>query len=196
MKILKSKKMWLWVLLVAIIAVIIFWFQFRNNEGKIRVKKEAEVASEAKQVAETKIKSETFASANLSKTYTSDKYRFSLNYPEGLKIGFFQDGNTAIVAISEAVTGLGVQIAITPFDEPTTVITAERVKKDIPDMVIKDPQEVTLGSLGKGIAWVDGEGIHGKRQVWFAARGYLFQMTAPMPFDATLKRMLNTWTFH
>ena len=170
--------------------VIVYRMQWKSD-----VRNTAIEATETKQIKETRLKSEAFASANLTKKYTSNKYKFSLDYPESLKTSFFQDGNTAIVAISDGATGLGVQIAITPFDEPTTIITAERVKKDIPGMLIKDPQEVTLGSLGKGIAWIDGEGLDGKRQVWFAARGYLFQLTAPMLFDATLKKMLNTWVF-
>ena len=186
MKALQSKKIWLWILLVAITAIAVF-----QRKSDVHI-----TATEAKQEVVVKERAAVFASSELTEVYRSDLYGFSLKFPGGLKTTFFQDGNTDIVAISDGATGLGVQIAITPFDEPDTNITAERVKKDIPDIIINDPQEVTLGSLGKGIAWIDGEGVNGRRQVWFAARGYLFQLTAPILFDATLKKMLNTWVFH
>lgn len=193
MKALQSKKIWLYILFVAIVAILWKSDVHKLNE---KGKSEEKIAAEAKQSVTVEEKAKTLASSELTETYRSDLYGFSLSYPEGLKTSFFQDGNTAIMAISDGATGLGVQIAVTPFDEPNTTITAERVKKDIPDIVFKEPQEVTLGSMGKGIAWIDGAGADAKRQVWFAARGHLFQLTAPMRFDAPLKKMLNTWVFH
>ena len=135
------------------------------------------------------------ASATLTETYRNTMYDFSLKYPKGFLTNSFRQGDADFVTISDNATGLGVQISITSFDEPTTNITAERVKQDIPDIVINDPQDVLLGSLGRGIAFVDGSGSEAKRQVWFVARGHLFQLTTPIAFDATLKKMLTTWAF-
>jgi len=132
-----------------------------------------------------------------SETYSNQTYSFSLRYPSALKVSSFRapDDSGDIVLISGDATSTGMQISIAPFDEDLQVLTPARIKQDLPDLVIIDPQDVTLGSMGKGVAFLDGSAATAHRQVWFVANKQLYQITAPVSFDSTMKEILNTWTF-
>ena len=134
---------------------------------------------------------------DLDQTYTSDKYNFSFNYPKGLQASSIPSDSGDVVVVADS-KGLGFQIYITPFDEPISVLSVERIKKDATDLAILNPQDVILGAdakAGKGVAFLDGDGLQANRQVWFIYAGHLYQITAPVDFDATLQNVLNTWKF-
>lgn len=150
-----------------------------------------------------------FASAPLTETYINDDFGFGLKYPVSLtqtdisadessggdSTGSPQGGDTILF---DNGFGVGFQIIVSPFTEPDADITPERIKADIPDMVIKNPQEVNLGAgRGKGTTFLDGDPTKPdtNRQIWFAGNGYLFQITALPVFDTAMQRILATWTF-
>lgn len=130
-------------------------------------------------------------------TYTDETYHFSLKYPADLKVSSFRnpDDSGDIVLIAGQTAGTGMQVSITPFDEDTNVLTVERIKADVPNLTIIAPQDVTLGTTGRGVAFFDGSGADAHRQVWFVANKYLYQITAPVSFDGGMKEILNSWTF-
>lgn len=132
--------------------------------------------------------------ADLSNTYNDPIYHFSLNYPAGLKVSTFPnaDGAGDYVLIADNKTGIGMQIFISPFDEPASALTADRIKKDAPSLAVINPQPLSGKELGSGISFLDGDDTKANRQVWFVAGGNLYQITAPKGFDATLGKILAT----
>lgn len=135
--------------------------------------------------------------SNDTKDYSNSVYSFSLKYPVNLKVSEFRssDDSGDVVRIGEEDQAVGLQIFITPFDEDLTTLTVDRIKQDVPSLTVLDPQDVTLGSNGKGVAFMDGTGTTSNRQIWFVADKHLYQVTAPASFDGTLKSIMNTWTF-
>ncbi|MDE2237221.1 MAG: hypothetical protein KGK30_04980 [Elusimicrobia bacterium] len=136
----------------------------------------------------------------LARSYSNPDYRFSLRYPAGLHVSSFANpsGQGDVVLIADLSTGIGMQIVITPYagsGGAVSDITPAVIKENIPGVDMVDPQEVTLGSLGRGTAFMDGAGPSASRQVWFAAAGHLYQISAPRDFDATLRNILGTWKF-
>lgn len=133
---------------------------------------------------------------NLSETYKNTTYHFSFDYPKGLKPSAFRspDNSGDVILVADLQTGIGMQIFITPFDEPSSVFTIERIKKDAPSLVMINPKSFFVGS-GNGVAFFDGNEADANCQVWFVVGKYLYQITAPKRFDNTLQRILNTLKF-
>lgn len=133
-------------------------------------------------------------------TYVHKKYNFTFNFPSNLKTSNFNEGDGEQIQFREA-KGDWFQIYITPWDEGDT-ITPERIKKDIPDIVIKEPQHVIIGPGQK-----DGVGPHAliflskdsslgeTREVWFAMNGNLYQITTYKRLDALVGEVLSTLVF-
>ena len=90
----------------------------------------------------------------------------------------------------------GFQIFISPVDEDI-VFTKERILQDIPDITVKDPQPVNIGTTGQGIAFLsDNETFGSSREVWFTFNGYLYQISTYESLDNLLQTMFQTWEFN
>ena len=136
----------------------------------------------------------------LPQIFSHSDFRFTFSYPVGFTVSRLpqtEGGETIVVQDTKRQAGF--QIHLEPFDDPDTEITAERLERDIPEMKVKDPQEVPIGGasgrnqISTGLAWVAED--TGTREVWFIFGGYLYQLTAPLSNDILLQRVLNTWNF-
>ena len=135
-------------------------------------------------------------SAEMTETYTSKKYPFSFKYPKGFSVTvlpFDEENNADTLMINGAGMKTSIQIYISPFDEPTNVITEELIRRDLPDMPIANPREVVLGSAGKGIAFESGDSGIKTREVWFAYKKKLYQLTTYLEADLMLQKILGTF---
>lgn len=146
--------------------------------------------------------SETFKLLNI---YTNPDYGFSFNYPEGLQISEFGEEQGRVILVGDKF-----QIYVSAFDEPGP-LTPERIREDLPNIVIENPQVVTLGGktsdVGGKTSDVEERNVTalvffgrdpslGKtREVWFAYSGYLYQVSSLAEFDAQLSKILKTWQF-
>ena len=167
-------------------------------------------------------------------TYRHPTLGFSFQYPKDFKVGLFPDGigetivvegdaNVAKVKPSqpsqdEGLTFAGFQIYITPFDE-SGPLTFERVKKEIPDLVLEGPQTIELRISESSKSPLDGErsdftvpalvffsrneSLGKTREVWFVYPespvpngNYLYQITAHASFDEELSKIMATWRFN
>lgn len=128
-----------------------------------------------------------------SATYINEAHRFSFTTPPGYSV---QETDTLVTV--ENATGEGIQILMTPIDEDIPVLTAERIRADIPDLVITDTEEVDIGDSRKGLAFKSGnEAFDGaSREVWFVFNGYLYQISTYERLDPILKQLFSTWQFN
>jgi hypothetical protein len=76
-------------------------------------------------------------------------------------------------------------------------MTAERIRADIPDMVIVDTETVEIGTDRMGLAFKsDNEAFDSaSREVWFVFGGYLYQISTYERLDPVLKELFATWQF-
>lgn len=136
-------------------------------------------------------------SKGYSQTYKNSEYQFSFKYPEGFKIGEVphgEDGNTIVVQNAE--DSVGFQVYVTPYGGADTAITKAKIEADIPDMKVKQPQPVAIGSSGKGLAFISENSNFGEsREVWFVFNGHLYQISTYLSQDKLLQRVLNSWKF-
>ena len=132
-------------------------------------------------------------------TYIDPAYVFSFEFPSSFKQSAYEDDAGDIRVFENVKTGGGdssFQIFIMPFDEEGP-ITAERIKKDVPQIIIHEPQEAIIGKdkimalIFKGEDSTLGE----TREVWFSYGEHLYQITAPIAFDSQLVEIMETWKF-
>ena len=134
--------------------------------------------------------------APLEKTYRNTIHGFTFNYPEAFTVSEFSEGFGFVILVQGYDVKAGIQIYSEPFDEPGTVLTKERLQRDIPTLVVDDPREVLLGGSGRGIAFISrAEGGSSTREVWFVFKERLYQISTPRELDTLLQRILGTWRF-
>jgi hypothetical protein len=113
------------------------------------------------------------------KKYENDKYKFSLFYPKEYELITFEQGRVDVILIRQRGSDLDLQINISPFGENITKITPDRVKRDLPDLEVINPQEMKI-SRGKVDALIFNSGedeLDNKVEVWFVHRGRLYQIS-------------------
>lgn len=137
--------------------------------------------------------------------YTNDDFGFLLRYPDTLSISEFKEGAATVVLIQEPSSARGFQIFISHWDEGVESLTIERIRRDLPDLVMREAQRARIGT-GEGYPAVlfksDNEGVGETREVWFTyggppagEAGNLYQVRAPISFDTELSWVMSTWTF-
>lgn len=126
--------------------------------------------------------------------YVSPEFGFSFSYPEDYTAGSISEPGKNMVLVQDK-NKKGVQILITPFDEPDLVLTPDRIRQDVPDLVMQEQKTVNVGGQSAQ-AFINPNGVLGKtREVWFVYKGSLYQIVTTPDFDQTLAGMLLTWKF-
>lgn len=90
----------------------------------------------------------------------------------------------------------GIQILISPFED-TKMLTAEMIKRDLPDLKISDTKMVEIKDGYKGISFKsDNQSFAGaSHEIWFVFHGNLYQISAFEKFSDILKNIFSTWKF-
>ena len=89
------------------------------------------------------------------------------------------------------------QIFVLPWDESEyAVITKERIRQDVPDMVIEEPEEAILADGTHALLfWSEERGVGKTREVWVIHKNFLYQISALAQFDSLLAQVMGTWKF-
>ncbi|MEX0919022.1 MAG: hypothetical protein WDZ85_03640 [Candidatus Paceibacterota bacterium] len=132
-----------------------------------------------------------------NQTYVSTDFGFRFRFPENLRFSTFAERNGQMI-LANSATGAGnaFQIFISPFDEPADSLTPDRLRQDLPDLVVKKPEVFKLADRASGLAFVsDGPPFGESREVWFVYQNHLYQISAYLDNDALLQNILRTWRF-
>lgn len=133
----------------------------------------------------------------LTKEYKNSKYAFSFNHPEDYSVSFAEDDAEGDTLVLQNARGEGFQIIMRQTDENIKTISAEMIRRDIPDIVMENTQDVILGSSGRGVAFMSDNPIFGgqSREVWFARNKVFYQLSANVAKDALIQAVLSSWKF-
>ncbi|MFH0804489.1 MAG: hypothetical protein V1896_02720 [Candidatus Zambryskibacteria bacterium] len=89
----------------------------------------------------------------------------------------------------------GFEITIIPFDE-SGPLTAERIKQDLPDLAMNNVKDFFISTDIKGISFDStDENIGDTHEVWFSAKGELYQFRTYKEFGAEMEDVIKTFTF-
>lgn len=125
--------------------------------------------------------------------YSSLDYHFSFDAPKGFSFNEIPDEKGTVV-LAEGSAGESFQIFVIPFDE-LGPLTPERIKKDLPQKVIRNPRAGTLDGVSAIAFLSHEEGTGDVFEIWFIHDGNLFQITTNASFADGLQGILQTWKF-
>ncbi|MDO8523560.1 MAG: hypothetical protein Q7S12_04785 [bacterium] len=120
--------------------------------------------------------------------YENTDYGFTFSYPDGFDVKEI-DEDQGFTVLAEGKGNKTFQIYINSFDEPGP-ITPERIKKDLPDMEIRQSQNFSLDGTD-ALAFQTDTTV----EAWFVYGGNLYQATALKDFTDDLSKILATWKF-
>lgn len=133
------------------------------------------------------------------KKYENSVYGFSFEHDPSVTADEQEnDGNGDLIIIHNPKNDSGFQIYITLFDEDGSVLTEERLKQDIPDLIISEAKKIAVGGNAQGLEFVSEDNGEKKQEAWFVSGGenkYLYQLTAPLKSKDFLKAVLASWKF-
>lgn len=111
--------------------------------------------------------------------YTDTDYGFSFSYPENYKPRAFSDlEDTKTILIENSDTNQGAQVFVSPFDEDI-VLTPERIKKEVPDLVVLEPQNRSLGGV-TGVVFRSTNALNTEsKELWMVHKNNLYQISLP-----------------
>lgn len=115
---------------------------------------------------------------------------FSFEYREGWTVTNFTEGEGETVLVRDS-SGSEMQIFMRPFDEAISM-TPENIRRDIPDIVIREPKEVAVGGA-QALSFASGTDLGETREVWFSNAGYLYQVSAPINYRDMVQALVTSW---
>ncbi len=144
------------------------------------------------------------------KTFTHPGYGFSFDYPVNWNVSSFAEGEGETVLIQRAsasdqrnnprnISGQGeggIQIYISIFDEPDTVLTKQRILQDIPDLKIANDQPMKVAGLDALRFDSVNQSGRNTKEVWLVYNGFLYQISTVVGSEAVLNKMIETWRFN
>ena len=115
--------------------------------------------------------------------YSNSDLGFSFQYPAEAAIQEPPTDGGFMVTVNDAKTNESLQIFVTPFSDVPSVITADYIKEQVPDLAVENPMPISgLSSGGAGASFSSSVNGQPVLEYWFAAgtgaAEYLYQMTA------------------
>ena len=133
-------------------------------------------------------------------TFIHKGYGFSLNFPINMTASNFKEGDGEQI-IFQGDNGDWFQMYVSPWDEDEDISVA-RIKQDLPELVISNPQRVVLGpKQAEGIGpnalifYSQDSGLGETREIWFIYESNLYQVTTYKRLDAMVGKILSTLEF-
>lgn len=126
------------------------------------------------------------------KTYRSEGFGFSFQFPKDFTLGEFDEAGGRMVLINTGTSSI--QIFITDYNESGGVLTFEKISADVPGLKINEPETFSLTGGEVALVFVGEDATFGNtREIWMVHKGHLFQIITPIESQETLATLLNTW---
>ena len=121
---------------------------------------------------------------------------YYFKYPNDFTVIEFSEAeNTDTILVRKKDSKESFQIFINPFDEPGP-LTKERVLEDLPDLIIKNPEQRVLKNGAVALIFFSEEpSIGTTREIWFIYNNYLYQVSTYKELDSLVASILSTWRF-
>jgi hypothetical protein len=128
------------------------------------------------------------------KEYRSERYWFSLLYPEDFEVSFFDEGAGAgTITIQNVAKQKGFQIFVVPYSG--NKIPEERFREDEPSGVRENDTHVTIDGAGAESFYSKNARLGDTAEIWFISHGLLYEVTTLKPLAPWLSSIMSTWKF-
>lgn len=160
------------------------WVVFGNSDTSA-----PKVADEKKQY------SVDIADAQTYEAQADDNFTFQ--YPQKYNVTEIPfEGGAKKILVESTEPKKGFEVTVLPFDEAGP-LTASRIKRDLPNIVMENPRTVILNSIQDPALAFNStdETIGSTFEIWFNHGGYLYQALTYPEFADEMAEILQTWQF-
>lgn len=186
----KNKLVW-----IAVLVAIGFGFYLVNNLNLNSA--EGLFGNETNEKYEKVI--EKFVESEEGYLFEDDKSDLTFNYPVEFSYYTIDNEIGYSVVMEDDDSEIGFQINILPWDEGEERLTKERIKKDLPTLIMEQFADVDLkigDDVLETVTFLTPHPEHGElREVWFAKGGYLYQFSAPKDAERLINIVFGTINF-
>jgi hypothetical protein len=134
------------------------------------------------------------SSAKDFQTYTDSRYNFSFQHPADFHLSALEESSGTMILAEGSSSERVFQIFIQPL-AATGTLTPQDIKRELPDKKLDNPTPIVLADDTPALMFLSEEAGQSTREVWLVRNNHLFQIRAPLTFDAELSRIMSTWTF-
>ena len=183
--------------IIAVLVLVSIIFFIKEDSSSVPAKDDLTFELDKSEEATSRIDEIEKVVVNNEDIFVNEKPNFSFQKPKGFTVGEVDEGEgSKSIIVQNKNTGLGFQIYTSPFDEDITVLTEDRIKQDLPALIIDKPQKIQV-SGSEGLAFVSQNQSFGKsREVWFVYNGFLYQMSTYIESELLLQKVLETFEIH
>ncbi|MBI2024264.1 hypothetical protein HYT00_02670 [Candidatus Giovannonibacteria bacterium] len=182
-KLLNKKNIIILIIFILLVGGVFYYKNFRAGEGN-QSKEEY-----------------PFTNPEFKERYEDPENKFFVDYPEDYTVNEMDNGDNIKTIVFEkknsgqpaGEAGESFQIFSMPFDEES--ISVERILIDSPDMVIKDPQEITIAGGPALLFFSTDPDVGDVRELWFVRDDHLYQASTFAAYDELLSKIMKTFTF-
>lgn len=126
--------------------------------------------------------------------YENREYKFSLAYPQALRMQEFAESGGAHSVVFEAGShGAGFQVYVTPYAGKD--VTREQFLKDEPSGVYQQPTPISVDGVPAIMFYGENSIMGETREVWFVRDGLLYEVATYKELEAWLIETMQTWKF-
>lgn len=177
----KENKIFVLVGLVAVLTIggMIFWSTSKSGED-LKVGEELKIAEREMKTAENQ------------NVFKHENPIFSFTYPKGFKAGSFPEGGGEVVLLQSDSGVLGLQVYLTFFGEEV-VLTEEKLRKDLPEMEIKNTAKTKVGGVEALSFLSKNESLGETYEIWLIHKGFLYQIISYAGQKTLVDEILKTW---
>lgn len=190
------------IIAVIIIFVVSFLYGLKNKDEMMTNSDSLNIFKEDKN---SKTDSLNYSNSKLPmapsrmKKYASIQHGFSFKYPANFSIYEFPEENGKVALIIKNSENVQIiQIYMTPHGDLDFYVNAERIQRDLPDLMISNSTDVIVGGKAKGVAFFsDNEAFGGDTaEVWFADKSKFYQATCYRKDVKLLEELIKNWEFN
>jgi len=130
------------------------------------------------------------------KFFTSSDKTFTLARWEGMRVNEVADSGGMLVVI-ESAKAEAAQVFSIQFDEPESVFTEERLRRDIPDLKIEGLKKVRVDGASALAFYSDNPAFGSDSyEVWFVKSGMLYQISSSRAHKPVVDMVISAWKFN
>lgn len=126
--------------------------------------------------------------------FTESSLGFSFAVPDGFNAQKILNDSGETILVQSPKDTSGFQIVITPFSDPGTSLTPERITKEA-KLKVANAVTITVSGVAQGLMFDDLSSTPALRDAWFVYNGYLYQTQTWKSDEQLLTQVLNTWQF-
>jgi hypothetical protein len=131
-----------------------------------------------------------------TESFKSKVNTVSFRYPKGYEVKELTESGGNVMLIQNAQTSEAVQIFVSPFADPVESFTEEKIRRDIPDLEMKNVEKINVDGINALAFSSDNPAFQNDSyDVWLVSNGKLYQVSTGAALKDFVRGFIETMRF-